>query len=88
MLMRDPTILGCIALIANFCFQWGVSLRWWAKVIQLLIPKDPGVPRIDQMHQIILIEGDLNICLSKIYSQWMMINAEQHNLIHKGQFGS
>ena len=40
------------------------------------------------MNRIVLIEGDLNICLSKIFSRRMMLNAEKHTLLHKGQFGS
>ena len=51
-------------------------------------PKDPGIPQINWMHRIILIEGDLNICLSEIFSWQLMLNAEKHNLIHKGQFRS
>ena len=26
-LLREPTLLGCIALLANFCFTWGVTLK-------------------------------------------------------------
>ena len=87
-LLRDPSLLGCIALIVNFCFQWGVSLCRWERVIQPLIPKDPGVPRINRMCWIVPIEGDLNICLSEIFSRWMMLNAEKHKLLHKCQFRS
>ena len=68
-LLCNPTLLGCIASIANFCFTWGVSLCRWEKAIQPLIPKDPGVPRIHRMRRIILIEGDLNICLSELFSR-------------------
>ena len=25
-LLRDPTLIRCIASIANFCFQWGITL--------------------------------------------------------------
>ena len=84
-LLRDPILLGCIASIANFCFQWGVTLHRWETVIQPLIPKAPGIPRINRMRCIILIEGDLNICLSEIFSRRMMLNAKTHGLLHKGQ---
>ena len=46
-MLRKPTLLNCIASIANFCFQWGISLRHWEKAIQPPIPKDPGIPRIN-----------------------------------------
>ena len=32
-LLCDPALLGCIASIANFCFQWGITLRRWEKVM-------------------------------------------------------
>ena len=87
-MLRDPTLLDCITSIANFCFTWGISLRRWEKAVQPLIPKDPGVPQIHRMRHIILIEGDLNVCLSEIFSRRLMHNAEQHGILHKGQYGS
>ena len=87
-LLRDPTLLGCIASIANFCFNWGVSLHRWEKAIQPLIPKDPGIPKINRMRRIVLIEGDLNICLSELFSQRLMLHAEKYGILHKGQYGS
>ena len=87
-LLCNPALLGCIASIANFCFQWGITLCRWETVIQPLIPKDLGVPQINWMWWIVLIEGNLNICLSKIFSHRMMLNAKTHGLLHKGQYGA
>jgi hypothetical protein len=40
------------------------------------------------MRRIVLIEGDLNICLSELFSRRLMLNAEQYGILHKGQYGS
>jgi hypothetical protein len=38
-------MLGIIAaLLANFCFNWGVTMVRWEKVIQPQISKDKGTP--------------------------------------------
>jgi hypothetical protein len=66
-LLHDPDLLDCISSIANFCFQWGVSLTRWEKCTQPLIPKDPGVPRITRLRRIALLEADLNVCLSDLF---------------------
>jgi hypothetical protein len=87
-LLRKPTILGIIAALANFCFNWGVTMARWKKVIQPQIPKDKGTPRINQIRRITLIEADLNISLSELFGRRLMDNAEKYNLLHPHQFGS
>ena len=86
-LLRDQNLLGDIAALANFCFQWGVT-KHWEKVTQTLIPKEPGTPRITRMRRITLVEADLNVCLSEIFGRRLMINAEKHGILHKARFGS
>jgi hypothetical protein len=68
-LLRDQNLLGDIAALANFCFQWGVTMKRWEKVTQTLIPKEPGTPRITRMRRITLVEADLNVCLSEIFGR-------------------
>ena len=63
-------------------------MKRWENAIQPLILKDPGTPKINRMRHIALIEGDLNICLSEIFSQRMMQNAEKYGLLHRGQYGA
>jgi hypothetical protein len=41
-LLQAPDLLGNIAAVANFCFQWGKSLKRWERVTHTLIPKEPG----------------------------------------------
>jgi hypothetical protein len=38
-LLRDQDLLACITALANICFQWGVTLQRWTRVIQPLIPR-------------------------------------------------
>jgi hypothetical protein len=87
-LLRDKELIGCIAQLANFCFQWGKTLKRWERVTQPLIPKDPGIPKINQIQRITLIEADLNICLSELFGRRLMDSAETHGILHRGQYGS
>jgi hypothetical protein len=87
-LLHDEELIGAIASIANYCFQWGRTLPRWEKVTQPMIPKDPGTPRITRIRRITLVEADLNVCLSEIFGRRLMTNAEQHGLIHPAQHGS
>jgi hypothetical protein len=65
-LLRSPPMLGIVAELANFCFQWGVTMKRWEKAIQPQIPKDAGTPRITRIRRITLLEADLNLCLSEL----------------------
>jgi hypothetical protein len=87
-LLRDEHLIGDIANIANFCFRWGITLTRWETVTQPLIPKDTGTPRINRIRRITLVEADLNVCLSELFGHRLMINAEQHGLLHPAQYGS
>jgi hypothetical protein len=87
-LLRDEQLIGAIANVANYCFLWGITLPRWEKVTQPMIPKDPGTPRVTRLRRITLVEADLNVCLSEIFSNRLMNNAEKHGLIHPAQFGS
>lgn len=75
--------------MANFCFHWGVTLQWWEKVTQPLIPKDPGPPCITHLWHIFLLKADLNVCLSElVFGHRLMTNAECYNLLHPSQHGA
>jgi hypothetical protein len=87
-LLRSENTLAIIASLANFCFQWGVTLSRWEKVTQPMIPKDKGPPRINRIRRITLIEADLNVCLSELFGRRLMENAEKHNILHPSQYGS
>jgi hypothetical protein len=89
-LLCDPDILGYIASIVNFCFQWGKTLHRWEKVTYTLIPKEPGISKLTCIQCIPLIEVDLNhLCLSEIYGKRLMDNAEQYyDLLHASQYSS
>jgi hypothetical protein len=87
-LLHSPTILAIIAALANFCFQWGVTMKRWEKSVQPQIPKDKGTPSITRIRRITLLEADLNICLSDIFGRRLLDNAEKHLLLHPHQYGS
>jgi hypothetical protein len=87
-LLRSPDTIGYIASLADFCFNWGVTMRRWEKVIQPQLPKESSTPRITWIRCITLIEADLNMCLSELFGRRLMDNTEKHKLLHPSQFRS
>jgi hypothetical protein len=63
-------------------------MKSWEKAIQPQIPKDRGTPQITHIRRITLLEADLNLCLSELFGQRLMANAEKHQLLHPHQYGS
>jgi hypothetical protein len=80
-------MLGIIAALANFCFQWDMTMKRWEKAIQPQIPKDAGTPRITRIRRITLLEADLNLSLSELFGRRLMANAEKNQLLHPHQYG-
>jgi hypothetical protein len=87
-LIQSPDTIGYIASLADFCFNWGVTMQRWEKVTQPQLPKESGTPCITWIQRITLIEADLNMCLSELFGRQLMDNAEKHKLLHPSQFGS
>ena len=69
-------------------FELGLTLSRWEKVLQTMLEKTPGTPRIDKLRVIQIIEADLNMCLRIIFGRRLVHRAEQKGTIPSSQWGS
>jgi hypothetical protein len=59
----------------------------WKKETKVMLEKDPGDPRIDQLRIICLYEADYNLNLKIMWAHWMVKTAERNNLFDNSQSG-
>jgi hypothetical protein len=62
----------------NYCLHFGYSLRRWQKIVNSLLEKDPGTPRIHRLRVIHLYEWDYNLLLGVKWRQLL------HHVVDKG----
>jgi hypothetical protein len=60
----------------------------WQTVITTMIEKIPGVPRLDKLRVIHIIESDFNLWMGIVCGQQMIFQAESMNLLGEEQSGS
>ncbi len=53
----------------NIPLRHGFVPKQWCKSITVMIEKDPGNPRIEQLHVIHLFEADYNFCLTQLWGR-------------------
>jgi hypothetical protein len=58
-----PTLAKCITKMISLPFEYTVSPTRWKQSIHFMIEKLPGIPRINKLRIIQLIEEDLNAYL-------------------------
>ena len=62
-------------------FELGFGLQRWEQVYQTMLEKIKGVPRIDKLRVIQLIEADLNMALRIIFGRQLVHHAEAKGFI-------
>ena len=75
-----------VALL-NYAMRHGYSFRRWKKVVNVMLAKDPGKPKIHRLRVIHLYEADYNLLLAVKWRQGMH-HAEDKALLHPGLYGS
>jgi hypothetical protein len=55
--------------VMNYCIQFGYSLNRWQKIVNALLEKDPGSPKIHRLRVIHLYEWDYNLLLGVKWRQ-------------------
>ena len=86
--LKDPQICSMYATMMSIPFELGLTLHRWEKVLQTMLEKTPGNPRIDKLRVIQIIEADLNMCLRIIFGRRLVQRAEQAGTIPSSQWGS
>jgi hypothetical protein len=72
---------------AHVSLRMGISYDRWKTVVNIMLEKDPGDPKIHRLRVIHIYEADYNLLLS---IQWrtLMHSAEDQHLLNEGQYGS
>ena len=66
--LRSGILKGHLVLM-NYCIQFGYSFDRWQTIVNALLEKDPGVPRIHRLRAIHLYEWDFNLLLGVKWRQ-------------------
>jgi len=69
-------------------FKHGITPDRWTKVTDVMLEKNPGVPRLHRLRVIQLIEADLNQCLLILFTRPMVHTSDRHSLIHQSQWST
>lgn len=75
-----------VALL-NYSLKFGYSFERWSNVVNVMLQKDPGNPRIHRLRVIHLYEADYNLLLAVKWRQ-AMHHAEDERLLNDGLYGS
>ena len=87
--MKDnqALLLRTTTAILNYAIKFGYAYERWRTVVNVMLQKDPGNPRIHRLRVIHLYEADYNLLLA---TKWRhaMHHAEKNNLLNDGLYGS
>jgi hypothetical protein len=76
------------ARMINLAVQHRHVYTRWTKVITTMIEKVPGVPRLDKLRVIHIIESDFNLWMGIVCGRKMIAHAESMDLLGDEQSGS
>lgn len=60
-------VLDGMASILTYCHQTGQTLRQWLKIVNVMLEKIPGNPRIDKLRVIHIFDAMWNLSLGIIW---------------------
>ena len=71
----------------HYALTNGHSFRRWKKVVNIMLEKDPGNPKIHRLRVIHLYEADYNLILGVIWRE-LIHHCEDHHLLHPSLYGA
>ena len=80
-------ILEATVSLLNYAIKFGHTYQRWNKVVNVMLQKDPGNPRIHRLRIIHLYEADYNLLLAVKWRQGMY-HAESRQLLNDGLYSS
>ena len=83
--MQEDMIAAQVKL-QNYAVRHRHSYQRWKQIVNVMIEKDPGNPKIHRLRVIHLYEYDLGMLLA-IHWKNMLRSAEKRNEINEGQYG-
>ena len=81
------SILSGHVLLLNYCIKFGHSYKQWQKIVNAMLEKEPGNPKIHRLRVIHLYEVDFNLLLS-IKWRDLLHHACDNGFVNESQFGS
>ena len=80
-------LLDATVNLLNYALQFGYTFERWTKVVNVMLQKDVGNPRIHRLRIIHIYEADYNLLLAVKWRQ-ALFHAEDHHLLNDGMYGS
>ena len=88
MLRKDEDTFEPFAMMISFAFRWGVSPMAWETMVQPVLEKDKGSPKITQLQWIVLLDAGMNMGFWTIFGHQMMKMASKMGVLSNYQFGA
>jgi hypothetical protein len=85
---RAKKILQAHFLIISTAVKFGISLTRWQNVVNSMIEKEPGNPKIHRLRVIHLYEADYNLTLGIFWARKLVPIAEKQRLFNSSCYGS
>ena len=87
MKQNQDLLLRLTTSLLNYAIKFGYAFKRWRTVVNVMLQKDPGNPRLHRLRVIHLYEADYNLLLATKWRQ-AMYNAEKNKLLNDGLYGS
>ena len=87
-LIQDPRLLESFTSFMNIVIGRGIALPRWSQAVNVMIEKDPGLPKVNRLRIIHLFKADYNLFLKTVWGSRLVRHATSMNLLNDGQHGS
>ena len=86
-IQHQKQILQATVVLLNYAITFGYPFQRWLKIVNIMLLKDLGNPRIHRLRVIHIYEADYNLLLAVKWRQ-ALYHAEEHRLLNDGLYGS
>jgi len=87
LLEKAPLIFRDIYDLNKIAFMRGILLERWKLTVTVLIPKDPGKPKIHRLRPLHIVEPEVNAVAKALWASKLMRHAEKTNNLSDDQYG-
>ena len=77
-LVQDDDMADFLITQMELPLRFGFAPTRWANALQIMLPKDPGMPKVDRLRVIQLFEADYNFVLRIIWGRRLVWNAQKY----------